>query len=632
MIFDFSLLLNKKISNSNMLFMKFNLIKTGLPLAMLGVLTGCVDNKYDLSDIDTTSRVNVNNLVVPMKLDNIVLNDIIKIDENDPDGEIKIMEVDGKKIYAVSQMGDISSDPIKINGFNAAPPTVQDATLSLNLMGTRSQDVTNTYSFDNSTPQAVDIRAENVDESIESITDITMDPLHIVMHLTTTGLDANTTMKFNKLQINFLKGLTIANATPRYDSYDPATGVLTFSNLDCPNRDLTINIDATGVNMVQSKTALAPDHSLTYHSDVDIKDAEIITVTRIDGAPAPSTLDFTVATTVGQLIARSFSGHVDYTFTGNGLNIEPIDLNDVPDFLGQEDTYMVLANPQIYLQLDNPLASCHAEYSTGLSLTSNRPGEASETYALNPGCKVEVSYNHGAVGPYNYVLSPNMPTSPLAEYTQNITHVPYSSLSNVVAGNGLPKTIDINLLNPGMNCDVKNLELRDTNDPDTDDTSRPGVYAGVEGKYEFFAPLAFANNGEKETTIIYRKDDTGWGDEDLDKLTIETLELDLAVVNNVPLQATLYVYPLKKGQFEDDIEYYYDKEGKKICGTALLAISSDSQNVTLTITDEDGIKELDGMRFEAVVHAKDGETLSPDQTITVSSSKAKVSGYYTTDF
>lgn len=608
--------------------MKINLLKTGLPLAALTVLAGCVDNKYDLSDIDTTSRINVNDLVVPVKLDNILLNDIIKIDEDDPDGEIKIMEYDGKKIYAVSQTGDIKSDPIKVNGFKAAPPTVEDAVLSLNHRTTRAQEVTDIYDFSSSTPQAVDIKAENVDESIESITAITMDPLHIRMHLTTTGLGSNTTMKFNKLQIEYMKGLTIQKASPANYTYDPKTGLLGFTDLNCPNRELTIDIDAIAVDFQNSDNALAPDHSFTYHSDVVIKDAEVVTVTTISGnEQSPASIDFDIQTTVSELIARSFTGYVNYRLEGDGLNLDPVDLNDVPDFLGQEDTYMVLNNPQIYINLNNPLASCEGQYGTGLRLTSNRPGEQPESYELNPGQKVEVSYTHGEAGPYNFVLSPSTPATPLPAYTQNLEHVGFTDLSYVVAGNGLPKTIDIDLVDPSLVGPVKNLELRDPDDPDTDDTNALGVYPGAEGNYEFFAPLSFVNDGTNPTTIVYRKDDTEWSDEDLDKLTINNLKLDLQCVNGVPLEATLNVYPMKKGG-----AFYYDKNNAVIKGTAILQANSDLQNVVLTITDEDGIKELDGMRFEAVVHPSSSETLSPDQTISVSTSKATVSGYYTTDF
>lgn len=38
---------------------------------MLLLLTSCIDDNYDLSDVDTTSRINVNDLVLPVNIDPI---------------------------------------------------------------------------------------------------------------------------------------------------------------------------------------------------------------------------------------------------------------------------------------------------------------------------------------------------------------------------------------------------------------------------------------------------------------------------------------------------------------------------------------------------------------------------------
>lgn len=61
--------------------MKQNPFFAGLPLAAL-LLTGCIDNKYDLDDLDTTTEIKVNNLVLPVNFDVVTLSDIITIDED----------------------------------------------------------------------------------------------------------------------------------------------------------------------------------------------------------------------------------------------------------------------------------------------------------------------------------------------------------------------------------------------------------------------------------------------------------------------------------------------------------------------------------------------------------------------
>ena len=37
-----------------------------LSITAVSMMTGCVDDKYDLNDIDTTSRFTVDNLTVPI--------------------------------------------------------------------------------------------------------------------------------------------------------------------------------------------------------------------------------------------------------------------------------------------------------------------------------------------------------------------------------------------------------------------------------------------------------------------------------------------------------------------------------------------------------------------------------------
>ena len=82
------------------MFFKHNSLIIGLSLACIA-LPSCVDDKYDLSDVDTTVRVDVNKLTLPIKLDEIKLESILK--ESD---RVKI--IDGA--YTVIEGGNFESD------------------------------------------------------------------------------------------------------------------------------------------------------------------------------------------------------------------------------------------------------------------------------------------------------------------------------------------------------------------------------------------------------------------------------------------------------------------------------------------------------------------------------------------
>ena len=87
--------------------MKSLLCRSLLVLGFLPIVAGCVDDNYDLSDIDTTVGVTVDQLVIPINLDEITLGNIITIDD---DSEVKI--VDGK--YMIVREGRRSS-PVVIS-------------------------------------------------------------------------------------------------------------------------------------------------------------------------------------------------------------------------------------------------------------------------------------------------------------------------------------------------------------------------------------------------------------------------------------------------------------------------------------------------------------------------------------
>lgn len=76
----------------------------GISLACLA-LSSCVDDNYDLSDIDTTVRVDVNNLTIPVNLDEIELKSIL--DESE---QIKIID----NQYMVTEDGTFESASIRI--------------------------------------------------------------------------------------------------------------------------------------------------------------------------------------------------------------------------------------------------------------------------------------------------------------------------------------------------------------------------------------------------------------------------------------------------------------------------------------------------------------------------------------
>ncbi len=104
-------------------------VKAAVTATWLIALSACVDDGYDLSNIDTTSRFRVDELVIPMNLDVITLNSVIEIDE---ESKIQIYTApDGSKYYAVNESGSFNSNPIHIDVIECAAPALDTKTIQI---------------------------------------------------------------------------------------------------------------------------------------------------------------------------------------------------------------------------------------------------------------------------------------------------------------------------------------------------------------------------------------------------------------------------------------------------------------------------------------------------------------------
>ena len=66
------------------------------------------------------------------------------------------------------------------------------------------------------------------------------------------------------------------------------------------------------------------------------------------------------------------------------MDIAPIAINNLPDILAQDETNIVLVNPQIYVSLNNPLYEYSISAQSGLSITSQW-ANTSKTASLDNG-------------------------------------------------------------------------------------------------------------------------------------------------------------------------------------------------------------------------------------------------------
>lgn len=574
----------------------------GLSSVVLIAATSCVDNDYDLSDIDTTARLQVKELVVPMNIEEAILDQVLDLDD---DSEVKKIELeDGSFIYAVKKDGSFNSDPIHISEFTASKPNITPIVSTLDLVDLRTAaeyvpgGITAYYDI-KTDPTEIKSEASDIDKSIYTVKKLDVNT-KIKTTLKVEGLSADVLkkMKIDDLKVKYPVGLI---ATTDNGSYDPKTGYLTFSKSLVPNYLGEISVTMTITALDASSPNIKFDgvaHTFKFEDDITVEQGR---VNIYADETLPNTVTFRVTPDMEAIKVEKFTGSIVYDV--GDIDIDPIDISNLPDLINQEGTSISIADPQLYLTLSNPLEEYIADgdvmnLGAGISLKSEREG-ASKVFALDESRFSTAQNNTG----YTYVLAPKSPQKPIEGYI-NPQWVKFSSLSNVLDldGKGIPTKIYVDIADPRIDeTNIESLKL--------------GVdLPAVVGNYTFYAPLQL-NDG---SVIKYVDTIDDWSDEDLDKMTITKLNVDFVGSTEVPFELKLKVLPI-------------NKTGKPISGVTsnTVTIPAMSKGTPVNVTIEGEIKELDGIQIEAnIVNKGSDTTLAPSMKLIIKDFKAKVSGYY----
>lgn len=589
-------------------------------LASLSLLA-CVDNAYDLSDIDSTVGVKVNNLIVPLKLDAITLQNMLNLED---DSQIKI--INGE--YAFLEEGSFESDPIEIPSFTIPAPEIAPISETLDLISYDFESFMlspndkslfasipdDFYLFDAEIPETSTsfiIEAQNIDFALVKIDEIGAD-FKIGLSFSFSGLETIlNSIELQNIVIELPKGLT-ATASDG-GNYNPTTGLLTYSNLIVTDKGLKkelilsvskIDTDQAGLKLANGELLLETTYSLS--GKIAIYGRNLIKPVDLDKLLNLKQITYLLQVNFPDcdIEVVDFTGDVRYQF--NGIKASPVIIDNLPDLLTQEGTDIRLANPQIYISINNPLYNDYQLYAKGgIELIptpkSNLTFESSLTLnkAINKFC-----------------LSP---TQPDEMYVASSTFVAFSNLGNILSGDQLPSKIDVEIINPEVpQQTVRNFRL--------------GQNLGtVEGSYVFYTPLALTH----EAQIHYTDTLNGWSDEELDRMTVDHLDINAKVESNIPFGFKVIAYPI-------------DKSGNKITKNGqpieaiLQAVGADGEIndmlpalANTNVLDEiDGpLKDIDGIMLKAILSgAENNNSLKPNQNIQFTDIKLKVTGEYINEF
>lgn len=535
-----------------------------LLLGGLFLFSACTDDNYDLSDIDTTTAIKFDNLVVPVNLDNIYLDQVLKIDDEDPENPVVVYtDGYGKQKYAIKIGGEFRSDPIYISQLTAT----DYASVNAFPVPTEGKNI---VSF--ATDFQYTIGEGNVDDAIQRIYRMGLiNPMEINLHFY--YISSIEIPQISELILEIPESFTAFYKGAEFSNGEVSVNIID-GNLDQPVYVYAIDfgggVEPTGPNGAKN---------LVFEGKIGIKSGYI------NSTPEGITADFSLS----PFRANEISGAINYGVESPVL--EPVSLENLPDFLREGESRLIIQNPQLYIYFGNPTT---ADFFTNLNIEP----------LGNGGNAIDVTMKGFQE---SIILASDTGDLTLAGEYPGAIYQKEESLKNILYGEGLPEYINFSLFDTFVRGDVLNLTL--------------GEYLGVDGKYTFFTPLAFGADSQ----IIYQKSETDFFGDDMKAVNVEHLQLSAYPTTNLPFDVELTVYPLDK-----EGNHIYSN-GKEVMASGLVNAHADGSKI-LDLNLDTPFTGLDGVEYRVSTIVRNEEALSPDQFIKLDKIRAKVTGEYVTKF
>lgn len=585
-------------------------------LVAVGGLGSCVDDNYDLSDIDTLTRIPVNNLTVPVNVKDFDLDRIIDIGDRDPDAVIRVREVAGKKYYFLSKSGDFKAEPENIDKIYAPKPDFAEETVShvemiVPTQGAARREAAAYADFRikaESTPFEYHVGRDGnprVDDAIESVAAVTFDAdglLNINMKFTSQEVAALA----SKIEIYNLDIKVPTSFTARCGDIKAEGGHIVIPYLATTDGEVSVDVKVSHVDFTTTESPegmAVSDGCFDFRETIGFNSGvlRIYPKAGLQLSAIPRVVDFTARYDLSPFTVSLISGKFDID-----IDIDDVDalrLTDIPAFFADKQTNISLVNPALSLELNNPVAQYGLECVAGLTLSANRPGGSTPQTLQRLTIPSTAGRQYHIIAPdpaaVDYLSAPAGET---------VFRTSFPGLGNLLAGDGLPQSIGLDFSSAGQPRPV--VRGRAVNYPLGVDLPQ------VNGRYRFETPLALAD----DSRIIYSKTIDGWNDDELDNVEISALTVRADITTDIPAGAVLRVWPV-------------DADGRRIPltneATAYATLQPRAIDEPLAITLEGDIRHLDGIYVEAVVDGFDGTPLSPVQTIKISNLRATVTGSYT---
>jgi hypothetical protein len=548
-------------------------------------MLSCVDSEYDLSkDLDMTVTVGGENLTIPASnTKNITLEKIFDLNEE------STVKADADGNYALSQTGKGSNTRVSIEEITikSSEIALQSARTELNYMmspsGTLEATVNDKTSF------SIDKRNITTDVTELYSSDVIM-PASLRMNIE--GSNSLTVKK--GFQIEFPDYMTITTTDQRVK----ITGsVLTFiQDINVSqNSALYIPIQVTRIDfesMGTGKGLVAPGH-LVIADDINISG----TSTTTGGSAIQMIMDTEIK--IDEIQLTQVTAKVNPEIN---VSIDPITINNLPDFLKDEQVRIDMTDPKIYLTVSN---TSPVEVNFSGVLKSYKGGKLLASVPVGQ--------------------SPNLITIPGNQPDEYI--ICLHRLNNHVEGADASVTVEnLNDLIETIPDEIRmdNIEAKAS---DKRCTIVLGSTYNVKTDYEINAPLQF-NEG---TNIVYSDVIDNWN-KDVKDLSVKEVVITMDAQNSIPLTMNMEVKAINKnGTVLNSIS---TEVSSQIAAGTMENAKVTPLEITLKSTDANAFKELDGLKYEVSATSSaetSGKVLNKNQYLRLENMTIKIKGGVTVD-
>ena len=604
-----------------------------LLLSALGLTTACVDNSYDLTkDIDLTITVGGDLTTPGNSTEDITLEDLLDIDTLDSD-----LKLDAEGNYRLEMNGDPTNSTVKVNDVivdgataNKASREMTFAKWMLTDIGEDGKKQTIPLPIEDLNPEW-ELKNDDVPSDVvqlEYAGDIRNNDISLKLNLSGSAknvrLKAGMTFTFpSYLEVDLKNpytqswltkeeknGKTVLKLKKDYPlSSSGAQWYITLTKIYFKSVDgITI---PNGEGFIRPETA---EKGKVYFN-VEIPVDGDVYLKEEDFPAGVDQVDFALVShveskdmTMGKVKAI-VDPEIDF-------KVSDVVIENLPDFLTDNEVTADLYNPQIYLNVNNQTP---VEVNFKANLIALKGNETKATVSLGTDRDKFVEGTSIRLKPNNNIICLCPHPEEIEGNSTGVTFIKVETLPDLIKT--IPDTIKVKVDNKSAQVIQEYCEVE------------LGEEFNVTTDYSIKAPLEFGN----EFNISYNDTINGWS-EDIEDFEMKEVEVSLNAVNAIPLNLSLSATAIDvHGNEMSDVEVSVLDLNKSETeeDTYIMAGSLNEKKTTsliITLRTKDGIsriKNLDGLILSLKGYAdpaNDEQILNKNQTLKLDDLKLRIKG------